>query len=141
TFTEGETVTEGQPLYEIDAATFRANVAAASATVARSRAALAQAELHAERARQLFERHTVPQQNVDDAQTNVALANAEVAQARATLQRASLDLRYATITAPIAGQIGMSRISEGALVSPSDPAPLAVIQQIDEVYVDLRQPA
>ena len=104
-FTEGEAVRDS-PLDRIDAATFRANVAAATAALERSRAGLAQAELQAQRARQLFERHTVPQQNVDDAETNVALAGADVAQSLATLQRARLDLRYATITAPIAGQIG-----------------------------------
>lgn len=140
-FTEGETVREGQPLYQIDAATFRANVAAASAALARSRAALAQAELHAERTGRLFDGGAAPQQSLDEARTGVALADAEVAQARAALQRAQLDLRYATIVAPIAGQIGISRISEGALVSPVDPQPLATIQQIDQVYVDLRQPA
>lgn len=140
-FTEGETVTEGQSLYQIDAAPFRADVAGSAATLSRAEAALAQATLNAERTSRLFESRATSQQTVDDTQASLALATAEVAQARAAVQRSRLSLRFANIAAPIAGQIGISRISEGALVSPTDPAPLAVIQQIDEVYVDIRQPA
>jgi membrane fusion protein (multidrug efflux system)/multidrug efflux system membrane fusion protein len=140
-FTEGDAVREGQPLYEIDKAAFRAEVASASAALQRSRAALAQAQINADRAGKLFERGATTQQAVDDTRASLALAKAEVAQARAALERRRLDLRYATITAPIAGQVGISRISEGALVAPSDPTPLTVIQQIDQVYVDIKQPA
>lgn len=140
-FTEGETVRQGQPLYHIDTAPFRAEVASAAASLDRSNAALAQAQLNADRTSRLYESGATSQQTVDDTQSGLALATAEVALARATLQRTRLNLRYATITAPIDGQVGISRITEGALVGPNDPAPLTVIQQIDQVFVDIRQPA
>lgn len=141
TFTEGETVHAGQALYQIDPAPFRADVAGMSATLERSEAVLAQARLNAERTARLFESGATSQQTVDDTQAGLALATAELAQARAALSRSRLSLRFARVTAPIEGQIGISRITEGALVSPSDPMPMATIQQIDQVYVDIKQPA
>ncbi|MGL5587821.1 MAG: efflux RND transporter periplasmic adaptor subunit, partial [Aeromonas veronii] len=68
-------------------------------------------------------------------------AAADVAQAKATLARHQLNLQFASVEAPIAGRIDQALVSEGALVSPTDATPMARIQQIDQVYVDVRQPA
>ena len=140
-FEEGDTVTEGQPLYRIDPSVFRAEVAGAEATTERSRAALSFATSEAERTRLLNERGVSTAQSLEAAANARAMAQAELALSEATLRRNRLQLRYATVTAPIAGRIGISRVSEGALVAPLDPSSLATIQQVDEVYVDLKQPA
>lgn len=140
-FTEGETVRASSPLYQIEAAPYRAEVAQAAAALDRSRAALALAELESDRTTRLLESGSTTRRALDGVEANRALATAEVAQATAALQRSRINLRFATIAAPIDGRIGVSRVTEGALVGAADPAPLAVIQQIDQVYVDIRQPA
>lgn len=140
-FEEGDTVEAGQPLYRIDPSVFRAEVAGAQATAERSRAALSFAASEAERTRVLTERGVGTAQSLEAAANARAMAEAELALSEATLQRNRLQLRYTTVTAPIGGRIGISRVSEGALVGPSDPLSLATIQQVDEVYVDLKQPA
>ncbi|ATB44531.1 efflux RND transporter periplasmic adaptor subunit [Corallococcus macrosporus] len=139
-FAEGDTVQKGQPLYQLEAAVFRAAVDGAAAAHAASEAARLQAELHAGRIQSLFEKGASTQQASDDARAALAIANAEVARARAALDRARVDLDYATITAPIAGHIGISQVNEGALVGPADPTALSVIQQIDRVFVDIKSP-
>lgn len=139
-FTEGENVEEGQELYQIDPDMFAADVSAARASVQRARAALKLAEQEADRATQLSESGISSGRELDSAQTNLALARADVQATSANLRRSSLNLAYAKVVAPIAGRISISRVSEGALVSPADPQPLTVIQQIDEVYVDVKQP-
>ena len=64
---------------------------------------------------------------------------AEVAQTKAALARQNLNLRYATVRAPISGQIGKLLVTEGALVSTSDTNPMALVHQLDKVYVDVKQ--
>jgi len=139
-FTEGDDVVEGQELYQIDADMFRADVSAARSQRARSQAALKLAEAEAERAEQMSESGISSGRELDTATTNLELARADLQATTANLRRSSLNLAYAKVVAPIAGRIGISRVSEGALVSPADPQPLTVIQQIDEVYVDVKQP-
>ena len=140
-FEEGDVVRAGQPLYRIDSSMFRAELAGASATVARQEATVEQRERDAARMARLLERGTATPQNMDDAESARALARADLELSRATQRRSRLQLSYSTVVAPIAGRIGVSHVSEGALVSPSSGPSLATIQQIDEVYVDIRQPA
>ena len=89
----------------------------------------------------LVEADAVSRQLYDDAVSQRNQAAADVAQARATQARKQLDLGFATIRAPISGRIGEEMVTEGALVGTTDTAPMARIQQIDQVYVDVRQPA
>ncbi|WP_075097842.1 efflux RND transporter periplasmic adaptor subunit [Sandaracinus amylolyticus] len=140
-FTEGDTVAAGQPLYRVDPTVFRAEVAGASATTERQRAALATAEREAERASRLASMGALSEQALHNAQSTLDLARADLAVSEASLARSRISLRYATVTAPIAGRIGLSRVTEGALVGTADPLPMVTIQQLDEVYVDIRQPA
>ncbi len=140
-FEEGQSVRAGQPLYRIDASLFRADLAGASASVTRQEATVAQRERDAERIQRLAASGTATPQNVDDAESARALALADLELSRASRARSRLQLGYTVVTAPIGGRIGPSHVSEGALVSPSSAESLATIQQIDEVYVDIRQPA
>lgn len=140
-FEEGDTVKEGQPLYRIDPSIFQAEVAGAQATTSRNRAALEFASREAERAQSLAASGAMASQQVEAAQNTRAIAEADLALSEARLRRNQLDLRYSTVTAPIAGRVGVSRVTEGALVSAVDASSLATIQQVEQVYVDIKQPA
>lgn len=140
-FREGDTVRAGQPLYRIDGSVFRAELAGASATAARQEAAVTLAVREAERARQLATSGAAPTQLADNAESTRALAEADLELSRASVRRSRLQLQYAVVTAPISGRIGISRVTEGALVGAADPTSLATIQQVDQVYVDIRQPS
>lgn len=140
-FEQGSEVRAGQPLFQVNPAPFRAEVEIAAATLQRAEATLARARLQSARLQPLVKAEAISRQTYDDAVSQRDQAAADVVQARATLARRQLDLKFATVEAPIAGRIDQTLISEGALVSSTDSNPLARVQQIDKVYVDVRQPA
>lgn len=140
-FTEGSEVKEGQTLFIIDPAPFKAAVDSALAAIERGKANFAQAEAQAKRASALVQEGLVSREQYDNAMAAQAVARADIAQAQAALTQARLNLGYATVTAPISGRIGGALVTEGALVGQNEATPLAVIQQIDTVYVDIKQPA
>ncbi|WP_052071896.1 efflux RND transporter periplasmic adaptor subunit [Sphingopyxis sp. MWB1] len=138
-FTEGGFVKAGQPLYQIDASLYQAAAEQAAANLASARAAAAAAEERARRLEPLAKMQAVAEQDYTDAVAQARVARAAVAQNAAALKTAQINLRYATISAPISGRIGRSLATPGALVSASQAQPLAVIQQIDPIYVDMQQ--
>lgn len=138
-FTEGGLVEAGQPLYQIDDATYRASYASAEAVLARARANLNSAQLMARRSEGLVAINAVSQQDHENAMAALKVAEADVAAAEAALQSARVTLGYARITAPISGRIGKSSVTAGALVTANQLAPLATVQQLDPIYVDLTQ--
>ncbi len=152
-FNEGGEVRAGQSLYLIDPAPYqvavdsaRANLGQAEAALARAEANLAQANTKVNRYKALVETNAISKQEFDDLQSAQKLASADVAAARAAidtaraaLENARLNLSYATVTAPISGRIGRTLITEGALVTANDQHALAVIQQLDPIYVTLTQ--
>lgn len=140
-FEQGTEVRAGQPLFQINPAPFKAEVDTANAGLQRAEAALARASVQTKRLQTLVEADAISRQVYDDAVSQRNQAAADVAQARATLARRQLDLKFATVEAPISGRIDQALVTEGALVSSADTNPMARIQQIDQVYVDVRQPA
>lgn len=140
-FEQGSLVKEGDVLYRIDPALFRAQVASAEATLQRAQAVQLQARQQADRQNELRERNVSSGQQLDNAVAALAQADADVAIATAGLTTAQLNLDYAEITAPISGRIGRAMVTEGALVSANGPESLATIQQIDPVYADFTQSA
>lgn len=140
-FEQGAEVRKGQPLFQINAAPFKADADAAAAALARARAAHARAHAQAERLAPLMQADAISRQEYDDAVAQRDQAAADVEQAQAALARRRLDLRFATVDAPISGRIDQALVSEGALVAPGNATPLARIQQISQVDVDVRQPA
>ncbi|WP_266019643.1 efflux RND transporter periplasmic adaptor subunit [Brucella intermedia] len=140
-FQEGSEVHSGQELYQLSAAPFKAEVDSAAAVLQRADAALIRSQAKYDRAKQLIETKAISRDNFEEAVANLAQAKANVAEARASLQRRKLDLEFATVRAPISGRIGHSMVSEGALVSVSSTGAMGIIQQIDKVFVDVRQPA
>ncbi|GAA0543853.1 multidrug efflux system membrane fusion protein [Rhizomicrobium palustre] len=139
-FEQGAEVKANQPLYQINAAPFRADADVASAALKRAEAELSKAADQAARMERLLQANAISAQAHDEAVAARKQALADVAQTRATLQRRQLDLKFATVDAPIDGRIDQAMITEGALVGPSDATPMARIQQIDKVYVDIRVP-
>ncbi len=140
-FEQGAEISAGTVLFQINPAPFKADVDSAAAALQRAEAVLARARIQIDRLKQLLRTDAISRQTYDDAISQRDQAAADVAQARATLARHQLNLQFASVEAPIAGRIDQALVSEGALVSPTDATPMARIQQIDQVYVDVRQPA
>ena len=140
-FEQGSEVKAGQTLFQLNPAPFQADADAAAAALQSATATASRASGQAERLQPLVEADAVSRQSYDDAVAQRDQAVAGVAQARAALARRKLDLAFAGIAAPIAGRIGSELVTEGALVGAGDAAPMARIEQIDQVYVDVRQPA
>jgi membrane fusion protein (multidrug efflux system) len=138
-FEEGSTVEAGQPLYRLEDAEYRASLSAARAGLARAEAALATARRNAQRGEELIGRRAISQQDYDNLQSTLQQAQADRLAARAEVERATVTLDRATLTAPISGRIGRSAVTAGALVTAGQGEPLAVIQQIDPVYVEVSQ--
>ena len=140
-FEQGADVKAGQKLFQLNPAPFQAEVDSAAAALQHAVATAKRAGSQADRLKPLVEADAISRQAYDDAVAQREQAAATVAQARAALARRRLDLAFASIEAPIAGRIGSELVTEGALVGLADAAPMARIQQIDKVYVDVRQPA
>lgn len=138
-FTEGSDVKAGQVLYQIDPATYQAAYASAKAALARAEANLIPARLKEERFRDLVKIKAVSQQDYDDASASLKQAEAEVAAAKASVETARINLAYSKVTAPISGRIGKSTVTDGALVTANQSAPLATIQNLGSMYVDITQ--
>ncbi len=138
-FTEGGSVTAGQPLYQLDQTAYRADANSAQAAVARAQAALATARLTARRSAELVKIDAVSRQDNDNAQAALSQAEADLRAAQAALQGANVPLNFARVTAPISGRIGRSSVTRGALVTAGQPTPLAVIQSMDPIYVEISQ--
>lgn len=138
-FTEGADVRAGVPLYQIDAAPYEAALDAAKAALARSEANLTAARLRAERYRGLVAIDAVSKQEFDDAEAARQQAEASVASDKAAIRKAQIDLGYTRVNAPIAGRVGRSAVTAGALVTANQAQALATVQQLDPIYVDVAQ--
>lgn len=140
-FEEGADVTEGDPLYQIDMATYEAAVRQAQATVAQAEAQLRSAEREAQRLVELQSRNVASEQALDEATSTRDAAAAGLELAKAQLNSAEIELSRTTIRARLSGRIGLSLTSQGALVTASQSQPLTVIRNISPVYVDVTQSA
>ena len=138
-FTEGGSVKAGQPLYQLDDALYRAEVAAAKASLARAQATRDTAALNARRSAELVKIDAVSRQDDEVAQAALKQAEADVAATKAALDRAEINLAYARISSPISGRIGKSAVTPGALVTANQAAALATVQALDPIYVDVTQ--
>ncbi len=122
-FDEGSLVQEGQELYEIDSAVYQANYDKAVAH-------LNNWEKIMRRAQELQETRATSRQEFEDALYAWQKAKADVDLAR-------INLVYCKVKAPLSGKIGFSNITVGALVTNGQECKMAVIQQLDPIYVDL----
>ena len=138
-FVEGSDVKAGQALFQIDASPYRAAAASAQAALARAQANLTQASAQAERYKPLLEANAISQQEFVVAVAAQKQAEADVASGRAALQVAQINLGHASVSSPISGRIGRALVTEGALVGQGEATPLAVVQQVNPMYVNFTQ--
>jgi len=140
-FVEGAVVRAGQLLYQIEPAPYRALYDQAAAQLANAEANLTTTRLQAERYVDLVKIHAVSAQAADNAEAAYKQAEATVDQDRAATEAARINLDFTRVTAPISGKIGISTVTRGALVTPSQTAALDTIQKLDPIYVDVTQSA
>ena len=140
-FREGSDVKAGQLLFTIDPAPYAAAYQSAQASLARAQANLQQAASLADRYKPLVEANAVSKQDYATAVASKGQAEADVAVAKAAVQTAKISLDYSTVTAPISGRIGRALVTEGALVGQGTATPLAVVQQINPMYINFTQSA
>jgi len=138
-FTEGSEVKAGEVLYQIDPAVYEATYNSAKAALSRADANLVPMRLKAGRYAELVKSNAVSQQEYDDASAVLKQAEADVEAGKAAVETARINLAYTKVTAPISGRIGRSSVTNGALVTASQPAALATIQQLSPIYVDVTQ--
>lgn len=139
-FEEGADVKAGQLLFRIDPAPLNAALRRAQGELARTEAALAEAQAVFKRYEPLVKMQAVSQQDFDTASATFKSAQAARLSALADVETAQLNLDYATVKAPISGRIGRSLVTEGALVGQGETTALATIQQLHPIYADFTQP-
>jgi membrane fusion protein (multidrug efflux system) len=138
-FEEGSDVHEGQQLYQIDPSLYQAALDRAQGTLAQQQAALVTAQARDHRYESLSRINAVSHQDYDDALAAEREAAASIAVAKAEVDTAQTNLTYTKVLSPISGRIGRSIVTEGALVTSDQPAPLSVVTQLDPIYVDLTE--
>lgn len=138
-FTEGAQVRAGQPLYEIDPSLYRAATNQAQANLSAAQATAEASRIQAQRYAPLAKIQAVSQQEYTNAVASARQGTAQVAQNAAALETARINLKFTTVPAPISGRIGRSLFTVGALVSASQANPLAQIQRLDPMFVDIQQ--
>jgi membrane fusion protein, multidrug efflux system len=138
-FIEGGNVVVGQVLYDLDDSLFRAASDSAKASLLKAQAVLHAARLAAVRSGELVRIQAVSAQDNEAVVAALGQAEADVAAAQAAVSSSAINLAYAHIVAPIGGRIGKSTVTQGALVTAGQATPLATIQQLDPIYVEVNQ--
>lgn len=138
-FREGSEVKVGDVLYEIDPAPYKAALDSAIAAQQKAEAAAVNAQVRADRYRELLQRNAGSRQDADDANATLAQAQADVASTKASVETAQINLAYTKVTAPIDGRIDRSALTQGALVTANQAAVLTTIRKLDPINVDVTQ--
>jgi membrane fusion protein (multidrug efflux system) len=140
-FSEGSDVNAEQALFQIDDSPYKATLHSTQASLAKAEANLTQAQSLAERYKPLIEANAISQQEYVGALAAFKQAQADVAVAKANIETAQLNVNYAAVRSPISGRVGRALVTEGALVGQGEVTPLAVVQQVDPIYVNFTQSA
>ena len=138
-FEEGSEVRANEQLFQIDPSSYTAALRSAEAALQRAQVNRDKAKLLQDRYGPLREKNLVSQQAYDDAVTGFGAAEADVAAAKAQVESARINVVYCQVLSPIAGRIGRTLVTEGALVTSQQSTPLALVQQLDPIYVDITQ--
>jgi membrane fusion protein (multidrug efflux system) len=138
-FAQGSEVQRGQVLFKIDPAPYQARLDRALADLKRAQADETAATALVRRYAPLVKINAISRQQYDDAVARADQASANVLAAQAALLSAEIDLSYTTVTSPILGQVGQALVTEGALVESNAATQMALVQQIDPIYVDVYQ--
>lgn len=138
-FIEGDKVSKGESLYQIDPAPLQAKLDAAKGSLAKALSTANNARLTLQRQSALLKSNYVSRQDYDTTRSQLNEADANVAVARADVEQAAINLHYANVTSPIDGISGTSSVTVGALVTANQENALVTVQQLDPIYVDLTQ--
>ncbi len=138
-FTEGADVKGGQELYQIDPAPFQAALDNAQAALGRAEANLPAIQVKVNRYKDALADKAVSQQDYDDASAALKQVQADILYYKAMVETARINLAYTRVVSPISGRIGKSTVTDGAIVTAYQPVPLATIQELDPIYVDVPQ--
>ena len=140
-FREGSVVRQGQTLYQIDPSVYNAQAAQAAANLQSARAQFEAARTLASRYRPLVQQQAISKQDYTNAVAQARQADASVAQNAAALRSAQINQRFTRVPAPITGRIGLSNVTEGALVTANQTDALTTITRLDPVFVDIQESA
>jgi membrane fusion protein, multidrug efflux system len=138
-FKEGSTVNKGDILYKVVSSSYEAAYNEAKASYANVLANVKAAKLKDERYKDLLKIDGVSKQEYEDANVAYLQALASVEEKKAAMQSAKINLEYTQITSPISGHIGISSVTEGALVTAQQTTALATVRSLDPIYVDFTQ--
>lgn len=138
-FIEGDKVSKGASLYQIDPAPLQAQLDSAKGALAKALATANNVRLTLNRQSALLKSNYVSRQDYDTTRSQLNEAQANVAVAKADLEQATINLRYANVTSPIDGISGKSSVTVGALVTANQQNALVTVQRLDPIYVDLTQ--
>jgi membrane fusion protein (multidrug efflux system) len=134
-YQEGARVTAGALLFRIDPRPFQAALNQARGDLGRAEAARELSRLDVDRYTPLVETGAVSRQEYDTAIQRLRSDEAAVQAARAAVEKARIDVSFTEIRSPIAGVVGVAKKQLGDFVSPSDPAPLTSVSQLDPIRV------
>lgn len=138
-FKQGSYIQAGQSLFKLNSEIFQADVKSNQASLNRAESEAARLQVLLKRYAELVTVNAISKQEFNNTEAEYRKAKADVAQMEAILSRQQLNLKYATVTAPISGIIGELLVTEGALVSQGDTNAMALVQQINKVYIDVKQ--
>ncbi|HEI8794551.1 TPA: efflux RND transporter periplasmic adaptor subunit [Citrobacter freundii] len=138
-FVEGDKVSKGESLYQIDPAPLQARLDSAKGALAKAQATANNVRLTLNRQSALIKSNYVSRQDYDTTRSQLNEAQANVAVAKADLEQATINLRYANVTSPIDGISGKSSVTVDALVTANQENSLVTVQRLDPIYVDLTQ--
>lgn len=138
-FIEGDKVSKGESLYQIDPAPLQARLDSAKGALAKAMATANNIRLTLNRQSALIKSNYVSRQDYDTTRSQLNEAQANVAVAKAELEQATINLRYANVTSPIEGISGKSSVTVGDLVTANQENALVTVQRLDPIYVDLTQ--
>ncbi|MFL4399653.1 efflux RND transporter periplasmic adaptor subunit [Citrobacter portucalensis] len=138
-FIEGDKVSKGESLYQIDPAPLQARLDSAKGALAKAQATANNVRQTLNRQSALIKSNYVSRQDYDTTRSQLNEAQANVAVAKADLEQATINLRYANVTSPIDGISGKSSVTVGALVTANQENALVTVQRLDPIYVDLTQ--
>ena len=138
TFDEGKQVREGEALFYINDAPYKARVEKARAQLKKDEAQAAKALRDVQRLRPLYEQNAASRLDLDNAEAALDMANASVSMSKADLAQAELELSYTVVRSPLSGYISERHVDVGTLVGKSNSSLLATVVQRDTVLVDFK---
>ena len=134
-YKEGQLVSKGDPLVDIDSRPYRATLLQAQGALERDENVLAQARMDLERYREAWARNAIAKQILDDQEKLVLQDEGTVKNDRGTVQYDEVQVEYCHITAPIAGRVGLRLVDPGNVVQSAGTVTLAVITQVEPITV------